>query len=348
MVKLGINGLGRIGRSILRGNLEKKVFDIVIINDINNDINNIAYLINYDSIYGSLNEKFSVNDGYIENKSTSIKYHSESRIDLVPWKDYDVDILIDSSGILENIALANTTLQMNNLKNIIITNSPEEVDFTFIYGVNDEYLNPNVHKIISSSICDASAIGPVLKILDDNFGIDYGYITTLHPWLNYQNLLDGNAASWSMPGSTHENYALGRMSVGNMIPKPTTLLPALSKSMSNIDFSKFSAYSFRTSHHIVTASEIIVSLKTMSSKDDIVRLFGDISINGKELLIYNNFEPLVSLDFLKSEYSVNIDQRWTDLINNNLLRLVVFYDNEWSYAQKVIKLVERIISLEVS
>lgn len=346
MLRVGINGIGRIGRAVLRQNLSNEKFKIVVVNDINSDIENIAYIINYDSIYGVLEDKFKVVGKLINNKTTSFYYYSENNIDEVPWSDHEVDLVIDSSGIKSNADCARITLNKHSLKNIVITHSPDNVDFTCIYGVNETELNPITHKIISSSICDANAIGPVLNLISKKYGIENGFITTLHPWLNYQNLMDGNASSWAIPGTTYEHYALGRSSVGNMIPKPTTVISALRKSLIDIDFDKIASFSYRTPHSIVASAELFLTLKQNVDKKAIIDFF-DIFNASKNKIITNNYEPLVSIDFLKSEYSVIIDQRWTEIVDSNLLRLILWYDNEWGYASKVIKLIDYIGKYEV-
>ena len=336
MLRIGINGIGRIGRSILRINQEKKSFKIVAINDTNPDIKNIVYLINYDSLYGQLEKKFEHSKDFIIGPDEQIKYFNKSNIDEVDWKSLDVDIVIDSSGIRSNLLKAKKTIELNNLKNIIITHSPDEVDFTMVLGANEDKLNLAQHKVISSSICDATAIGPILRTIQNHLGIDSGQLTTMHPWLSYQNLMDGPASSWNVPGEIYHHYALGRSSVGNMIPKPTSALDATSRVVDKVDRENFGSYSMRVPTNIVGSADVTILLKSETTKEEILRAFQEEEKFQKWDIIKNNLEPLISCDFKKSSYSVIVDHRFTSLIKGKMLKLLLWYDNEWGYSSRVV------------
>lgn len=161
MLKVGINGFGRIGRAIFRTNMNKKFFDIVAINDINPDVENVAYQLNYDTLYDQLKDKFQVEIDHICNKAFRFKVFNEPHIDEVDWKSCDVDIVIDASGILDNVHRAHEAIRKGLVKKIVVTHSPDEVDFTMVLGANEENLEISKHHVISSSICDATAISPV-------------------------------------------------------------------------------------------------------------------------------------------------------------------------------------------
>ena len=224
MIKIGINGLGRIGRAIFRVNQVKKFFDVVVINDINPDIDNIAYTLNYDTLYGRQDHIFkSKVNCLINEKGDSIAVQNQHHIYDVDWGKYDVDYIIDASGVLDNVDHARNLIEKDIIKRVFVTHSPENVDFTMVLGANEEKLNINKHKVISSSICDATALGPVLNTINKNFGIEGGYVTTLHPWLNYQNLMDGPSTSWSVPGEIYHHYALGRSVNGLSSTTPAML-----------------------------------------------------------------------------------------------------------------------------
>ena len=203
MIKVGINGFGRIGRAIYRNNLQKGDMDIVAINDINPDIGNICYTLQYDTTYGKLKEVVSHDEKNIKvgEKVSAIYCHQD--ITQVPWDDHGVDIVIDASGIKSNLELE--IKSSLNVKNFIVTNAPKgfkEIK-TIIFGVNEHEIDPYRHKVFSSSICDTIAFSPILKVLQEYFQVESGYLTTLHPWLSYQNLLDGPSVSWSQPGDIY-------------------------------------------------------------------------------------------------------------------------------------------------
>ena len=268
-------------------------------------------------------------------KKININYSCKSKINEVHGFK-GLDIIIDSSGVKSNVLLAQKLITKSEVKKIIITHSPDEVDFTMVLGGNELNYNSEMHHLISSSICDATAIVPVLKLINDKYGIETGYITTLHPWLNYQKLLDGPSSSWSVPGSIYHHYALGRSSIGNMIPKPTSALDATFKILPELE-KKIGSFSYRTPTSIIGSADITLNLKSsLDSKDLIIDDFKRFESNQKLKIIKNSFDPLVSLDYLKSDYSVHIDHRWTEIISRRLLKLVLWYDNEWGYTSKVI------------
>ncbi|CAM9946247.1 unnamed protein product, partial [Chrysoparadoxa australica] len=220
MIKVGINGFGRIGRAIFRNNLDKNFFEVVAINDINPDNGNIAYTLNFDTLYDRLDQPFKI-DG-----NAMVKADGTSRIEIshkhsiadVDWASHGVDFVIDASGVYQNVLDAQKLIKTGAVKKVFVTHSPKDVDFTMVLGANEHLLDLQKHHVISTSICDATAIAPVTKAVHEKFGISHGYATTLHPWLNYQNLMDGPASSWSVPGEIYHHYALGRSAIGNMIP----------------------------------------------------------------------------------------------------------------------------------
>jgi glyceraldehyde 3-phosphate dehydrogenase len=344
MLRIGINGFGRIGRAIFRSNLNKKKFKVVAINDINPDIGNLVYQLNYDTLYDRLEDKFEFEKDFIYSNHDNVKVFHQKHIDEVDWKSCEVDIVIDSSGILDNVLRAKEAIKKQNLKKIVVTHSPNEVDFTMVLGANEDKLDLSKHNVISSSICDATALSPVIKTIKENFGIKSGYITTLHPWLNYQNLMDGPASSWSVPGEIYHHYALGRSAIGNMIPKPTSALSATFKVIEDLDESIIGSFSYRTPTAIVGSADITLNLNKKSSRKEIIDIFHNIENTQQWDIIHNNIEPLVSLDFKKSEFSAVVDHRWTDVIQGDVLKLVLWYDNEWGYSTRVVDQVAYISS----
>lgn len=344
MLRIGINGFGRIGRAIFRSNLNKKKFKVVAINDINPDIGNLVYQLNYDTLYDRLEDKFEFEKDFIYSNHDNVKVFHQKHIDEVDWKSCEVDIVIDSSGILDNVLRAKEAIKKQNLKKIVVTHSPNEVDFTMVLGANEDKLDLSKHNVISSSICDATALSPIIKTIKENFGIKSGYITTLHPWLNYQNLMDGPASSWSVPGEIYHHYALGRSAIGNMIPKPTSALSATFKVIEDLDESIIGSFSYRTPTAIVGSADITLNLNKKSSRKEIIDIFHNIENTQQWDIIHNNIEPLVSLDFKKSEFSAVVDHRWTDVIQGDVLKLVLWYDNEWGYSTRVVDQVAYISS----
>lgn len=331
-MKVGINGFGRIGRAILRKVLESKDFEIVVINDINPDNKNIAYQLKYDSLYGTLKNEIKTNDKGITIDGKQIFIFHEKYIENVKWEWYNAEIVIDSSGVYRNIEGARKL--KGKVKHIVLTNSPKEVK-TIIMGVNENEIKDDF--IISNSICDANAIAPIVNLLNKAYGIEHGFVTTLHPYLQYQNLLDGSSPSFAYPNSIYPHYGLGRASTFSLIPKPTTAVEAVCKVLKELE-GKFYAFSYRVPTAVVSSSDISIKLSRKVTVDEIKNLFETEAKKQKYKIFYNNYEPLVSIDFKGMEYSVVIDQRWTK-IKGNYLKLVLWYDNEWGYSCRVVDLV---------
>lgn len=347
MLRIGINGVGRIGRGIFRVNQMKNAFKVVAINDINPDTNNIAYTLNYDTLYGRLEMPLKVDKNLMyDNHNNSIEVYHEHSITDVDWAKHDVDYVIDSSGVLSNVVASKKLVKDGIVKRVFVTHSPDEVDFTMVLGANEDKLNLKQHKVISTSICDATALAPVLKTINDNFNIQTGYITTLHPWLNYQNLMDGPSSSWSVPGEIYHHFALGRSAIGNVIPKPTSAVSATCRVLEGVTEETMGSFSYRTPAAIVGSADISVNVEKASTRREIIDIFEAIENNQKIDIIHNNIEPLVSLDFLKSEFSAVVDHRWTDVIGGSLIKLVLWYDNEYGYSSRVVDQIKFIAAHE--
>jgi len=329
-----LNGIGRIGKAILRISNEKKYFNIVAINELNSNINNIAYTINYDSTYGNISNKYKVEDDFIFNDIQKIKILNENSLINIDYKALNIDIIIDASGAKIDVNI------LNNLpvQKVFLTHPNKNADINMILGVNENlYKN---QKIISTSSCNATALLPVLKIIDDNFGIEFGDIATIHPLLNHQKTLDSSCIG-STAREVNCSFEFGRSSLQNIIPSKTTTIDACSLVSSNINHELLSSNSFRVPTPTVGAINVSVVLKNKITKDELLSLLQEYENNQEYKIILNNFEPLVSSDFAKSEYTSIIDHRFTNIIKNKMLKLVLWYDNEWGYASKVVQIVNK-------
>jgi len=338
MLRVGINGFGRIGRAIFRVNMEKKMFDVVAINDINPSTENLAYLLKYDSIYGRLSNQIGTEDNKILiDENEPIRIYNYESISNVPWEEHGVEIVIDASGVYENLILARE-IKKRGVKNCVVTHSSDDVDSTVILGVNENDLDCKKSFLISSSICDANAFSPAMNVLNEAFGIEHGFLTTLHPWLGYQNLLDGPSRSFAYPGTIHKYFALGRASTEAIIPKTTSCIAASSKVLDFLS-NKFQCLSFRVPTPIISTADISVKLHKSTTKEEIIGIFLEEEKNQKFNIFYNNFEPLISTDFTGFDCSVVIDHRWTELNQFDYVKLILWYDNEWGYSSRVVDLV---------
>jgi glyceraldehyde 3-phosphate dehydrogenase len=247
-------------------------------------------------------------------------------------------VVIDATGIHDNVLGAQEVVR-RGVSKVVVTHSPPEVDHTVVFGANEHTYQPDRHHVVSSSICDAVAVAPVLKQIKDAIGIESGFLTTLHPWLAYQNLLDGPSVSWAAPGAIYNHYAIGRSSPGSLIPKPTSAIEATQRVLPEINGS-MQCMSFRIPTQTVGAANLYLTLKRATTIQEVRVLFEAFEAGQRWSIIRNNHEPLVSVDFAGTEYSAVVDHRWSSLADERHLYLVLWYDNEWGYSNRVVDLVK--------
>ncbi len=342
-IRIGLNGFGRIGRAVFRINALSKRFQIVAVNDIDPFLENHVHLLRYDSTYGRFAGDVRPGEGTCEVlvDGEPVRFYAEPSIADVPWEDHGVDVVIDASGVAENVLASRDLVEAGRVRKVVVTHSPKQgVDHVIIYGANDETYDDEAHHVVSTSICDSNASGPVLKRLDDAFGVESGYITTLHPWLSYQNLVDGSVRSVSSPGHHWTDFSLGRASTMSLIPKGTTLCGALDKVMPEIA-SRVEAVSFRVPTMIVSASDLVIRVGQDVTAEDVNALFAEAAAERPRIFGYGD-DMLVSIDHAASEYSLFFDARWTKANKDRMVKMVVWYDNEWGYSQRVVDMAERV------
>lgn len=353
-LRIGINGFGRIGRSVFRIIHQQGLFDVVAINDINPDPVNIAYLLRYDSMRGIFPGVVSVGERGLSVNGHEVSLHHCVNILDVPWAEHGVDVLIDASGVRENgVALAESS---NAVGHYIYTHamhaaSPERRrNFsasvaqrvkTVIFGVNEDQFNPQNDRLISSSICDTIALGPVIKLLEDSYGVDSGFLTTLHPWLGDQNLMDGNPNPRRARDDKQSHFSLSRSAVDNLIPKTTTAVRAANAVFPGLS-EKIESFSYRVPTSIVGSAVLNITLKRLADQGELTEMFYQFERVQKWSIISNSMEPTVSSDYSGNEFSAIIDHRWTVVKNNRQVRLVYWYDNEWGYSARVVDIAKLI------
>ena len=334
MIKIGLNGFGRIGRAIMRITEQTNDCEIVAINEIDPDVGNAAYLLHYDSVYGRFKGDVSSNGSTLIINDRKVKMYSDLNCLDVPWEKHNVDVLIDATGIRESVERAHSLIK-KGVPKVIITHSPKEnIDFSMILGVNEDQYDYKKHNVISSSICDATAITPLLVELDNKWGIENCFITTLHPWLSYQNIVDGSLKSVSNPGHFWEDYSLGRNSTLSLIPKDTTAGSATIRVAPQLD-GKLEAVSFRVPTSIISASDMTIQTSAAINQNELHRYLQYLSIKRSDLYEYQE-ENLVSIDHVGNTKTTIIDSNRLKVLNKNMLKVIIWYDNEWGYSSRVV------------
>ncbi len=335
MIKIGINGFGRIGRSVFKNLLNFSEYKVVHINELNPNIENIAYLLKYDSTYGKLDNDISHKDSNLIVDGQNIKISNEIKITDVNWKKSNVDFIIDSSGIDKNIILSK---KLNKVaKRVIVTKSTNLSDKEIILGINDNQITSKDF-VISSSICDANACSHILDWVNHKYKIINGHITTLHPWLSYQNLVDNSPINQSNPSIGWPDFSLGRASVGSLIPKNTTLIEAVSKVLPSMK-KKITCFSYRVPTDTVASADITLNIKNKTNLTSLKKFLKE-KVKDSDFLQLNN-DSLVSVDYMKTDKSAFIDNQWTK-VNANTIRLVLWYDNEWGYSNIICKMIKNL------
>jgi len=336
--KVLLNGVGRVGKAILRIALKNKNFEIVAINEINSNIKSIAYSINYDSTYGAIEDKFKAYNGYIQNSINKIKILNHKQLQDINLSD--IDIIIDASGSGVDIK----KLKKLPIKAIFLTHPNKDADINMILGVNEEKLDLKYHKIISTSSCNATALLPILKLIDEKKSIEYGDIVTIHPLLNHQRVLDSGCIG-SQDRDIECNLEFGRSATQNIIPSKTTTIEACSLVMDKINSDIISSNSLRVPTSTVGVISVTLFIKNSITKDELLELCKEYEANQKFDIILNNYEPLVSSDFQAQKYTTIIDHRFSDVKMNKMIKLTIWYDNEWGYASKVVDILKYTINL---
>ena len=335
-MRILLNGVGRIGKAILRIAQEDKSLDIVAINELNTNIDNITYSINYDSTYGKLQDKFEVVDDRIKNSHFNIKILNENSLEKINYDDLGIDIVIDASGAKVDCE----RLKKLTPKAFFLTHPNKNADINVIIGVNDENLNLDTHKVISTSSCNATALLPVLKFIDTKYKIVCADIATIHPLLNHQKALDAQCVG-SSNREVECSFEFGRSSTQNIIPSKTTTIDACSLVEAKFNHKLIASNSFRVPTSIVGAINVSIFIDKETTKEELIEVCEQMQSNQKYNVIYNNYESLVSSDFTQCKHTSIIDHRFTNVVQKKMIKLVLWYDNEWGYASKVVDIIKK-------
>jgi glyceraldehyde 3-phosphate dehydrogenase len=334
--RIGLNGFGRIGRALTRVNRRRRVGTLVAVNDSLDVPANLHYLLLHDSVYGRYEGTVGMRDSntWILD-GTPIAVSSAKCIDALDWCAHDVDVLIDAATALPPREVYDSLLEAG-VPRIIITSPYPDADATVVIGVNDALLSSTDARLISTSSCDCGAVAPLLFLLDEAFGVLEGVVTTLHPWLGYQQLLDAPVRRESIPVEYWHDYALGRASTLSLIPKRTSMLQAVAEVLPEVA-SRLQSMSFRVPTAAVSAAQLAVRLGEDTSVDEVNQRVREAAVHS--ILDYGD-EHLVSIDHLQLERPLYLDGRWTSIRDRHAM-LLAWYDNEWGYASSVLTIVEQ-------
>ena len=322
-VKVAINGFGRIGRLVLRAIIESKRNDIsvVAINDLGSVEAN-AHLLSYDSVHGKLNSSVKVTQKGIDTEHGSIKVFSERNPENLPWKELDIDIALECTGLFTKKDDAGKHL-VAGAKKVLISAPGNGVDYTVVYGVNDDGLKDE-HKVVSNASCTTNCLAPVAKILNDLVGIESGFMTTVHAFTGDQPVLD----------TLHSDLRRARAASTSMIPTSTGAAKAVGLVLPEL-LGKLDGTAIRVPTVNVSMVDLTFYSERPTSVEEINKAIKKASLgNLTEVLTYNN-EPLVSIDFNHNPASSNFDATQTQVVKDKLVRVLSWYDNEWGFSNRM-------------
>ena len=328
-IRVGINGFGRIGRNFLRAQLDQDDFEIVAANDLG-DAHTMAHLLKHDSVLGTLELPVEAGDGAIRVGEHEIKLLSERDPADLPWADLGVDIAIESTGLFTKRPDAEKHLQAG-AKKVVISAPATDPDLTMVLGVNDREYDPEQHHIVSNASCTTNCVAPVAKILHEAYGIERGFMTTIHAYTNDQQVLD-------LP---HKDLRRARAAAINLIPTSTGAARAIGVVLPELK-GKVDGMSMRAPVPTGSIVDLVVQVGSEPTAEQVNELFRSQADTGdlEGILRYTD-EPIVSTDIVHSSYSSIFDSGLT-MANGNLVKVFSWYDNEWGYSCRLVDLVAKI------
>jgi glyceraldehyde 3-phosphate dehydrogenase len=325
-VRVGINGFGRIGRNFFRAaKAQGADIDFVAVNDLGS-LETMAHLLQYDSVMGRFPEKVSVTDGGISIGDDTLKVLSERNPADLPWGDLGVDVVIESTGIFNSKEKAGAHLE-GGAPLVIVSAPASGADETFVVGVNDDTFDKDKHKVVSNASCTTNCFVPMVKVLDDTFGVEKGFMTTIHAYTGDQSLVDG----------PHSDLRRARAAAINIIPTSTGAARATSLVMQSMD-GRLDGTALRVPVPTGSITDFTAVLKKDATAEAINEAFQAAATEGRlsGVLDYSD-APLVSSDIVGSAASCTFDSGLT-MANGSLAKISGWYDNEWGYSNRLVDL----------
>lgn len=331
-VKIGINGFGRIGRLVLREAFERNDVEIVAVNDLM-DIEQLAYLLKYDSVHGTFKKQVTVEGDFLIIEGQKIRVTAEKDPSFLKWNEVGVEVVADCSGVFKTMDKASLHLQAGAKK--VVISSPSDDIPMFVMGVNHENITAN-DTILSNASCTTNCLAPVAKILNDEFGIVEGLMTTVHAATASQLVVDG---------SSKKDFRGGRSALNNIIPASTGAAKAVTKVIPELD-GKLTGMAFRIPTPNVSVVDLTVKLAKPTSYENIMQIFKNATeTNYKGIVGFTN-DAVVSQDFVSDTRTAIIDADAGIALNDTFFKIVAWYDNEYGYSAKLLDLIVHVNSLK--
>ena len=330
-MKVGINGFGRIGKNVLRayfenGGKDTYGYEIVAVNN-RKEAKTLAHLFKYDSLFGTYEgEVKAVGDDKLVIDGHEILLFEERDPASAPWRELGVDIVIESTGKFNKREDAEKHIAAG-AKKVILTAPGKNIDATFVVGVNCNSYDPKTHHIISNASCTTNCLAPFAKVIDEQFGIEKGLMTTVHAYTNDQNILD----------KRHKDLRRARAGALSIIPTTTGAAKAVALVLPQLE-GKLNGFAMRVPTPTVSVVDLTVELKKETTVEEINKAFETAANNEMKGILGYCEEPLVSIDFKKDKRSSIVDALSTMMIDKHMAKIVALYDNEWGYSNRVLDL----------
>ncbi|SFU16400.1 glyceraldehyde 3-phosphate dehydrogenase [Kosakonia arachidis] len=327
MVKVGINGFGRIGRNVLRAAIGNTEIQIVAINDLT-DSKTLAHLLKHDSLLGTLSVPVEAGEGQLFVDGNAVRVFSERDPANIPWRDVGVEIVIEATGFFTDREKAAVHISHGGAKRVIISAPGKNDDLTIVLGVNDTQYDPTRHFVVSNGSCTTNGLAPAAQVLHQHFGIEHGLMNTTHAYTNSQALHD----------QPEKDLRGARAAALSIVPYSSGAAKALGKVIPELD-GRLTGYSLRVPVPVVSIVDLTVTLKRDVTVEEVNDAFRKAAANGplKGILGYSD-EPLVSSDYQGDPRSSIIDGLSTLVIGGNLVKILAWYDNEWGFSNRLVDL----------
>jgi glyceraldehyde 3-phosphate dehydrogenase len=329
--KVGINGFGRIGRQVFKAIRDNyaDTLEVVAVNDIG-DVPTMAHLLKYDSNYGKFDGTVEVVDGGLSVDGKLVKVLAERDPANLPWGDLGVDIVVESTGFFTNAAKAAAHINAG-AKKVIISAPAKGEDLTIVFGVNEDKYDTAIHHVVSNASCTTNCLAPAAKVVNDNFGIVKGLMTTIHAYTNDQKILD-------LP---HSDLRRARAAAMSIIPTTTGAAKAVALVIPDLK-GKFDGYALRVPTSTVSVVDFVCEVEKQVTTEELRAALKAAAAESKVMDYVE--EPLVSIDFKGNPASSSIDAQFCQALGGNMVKVVTWYDNEWGYSNRTADLADLMAS----
>ncbi|MCB0326737.1 MAG: type I glyceraldehyde-3-phosphate dehydrogenase [Bdellovibrionales bacterium] len=328
MKRIAINGFGRIGRAVFRIASQRKDLQIVAVNDITEN-KTLAHLLRYDSVMGIFQSPIEVHTDSMTVDGNEVSMLTERDPQKLAWGEKQIDVVVESTGVFRSKAQIQSHIDAGAKKVLLTVPPKDEVDSTIVLGVNDDLMKPE-HLLVSNASCTTNCLAPIAKIFEDHFGIEYGFISTVHAYTNDQNLVD----------TPHSDYRRARAAAVNIIPTSTGAAKAIGTIIPSLQ-GKLDGNAIRVPVVNGSLVDFVCKVKTPVDIESVNRLIQEQANQKYKGIVQYTEDQIVSTDILGNPHSSIFDASFTNVIEGSLVKCLMWYDNEWGYSNRVVDLLEK-------